>query len=284
MLKLLAVMGCFAMLGACGPLPHPFQAETKAANELLVLKDRAGILVAPVAGALPADSEVLAEAMAARLRDLNVPATTRAINGESRFLHGRVAAAKLGTKDKTLVQWELWDLDGRLIGGYAQPLPEPGTTHVAEGEALIAALAAEAAPKIAALVQAPPETEAPIPGHPRARLVVAPLAEGPGDSARSLIPALRAELAAAGLPLAAREGPDDLVVLGDIALEPAPGGQQEVTIAWTLISARDRRELGQVEQSNRVPAGSLDGPWGAVADAVARAAAEGVVELLNRAP
>jgi len=250
--KFLALLFSLAVLGACGPVPRPFQSEPGSANDLLVLKDRAGIIVAPVAGDLAADAEVLAEAMAARLRDLNVPANTRAINGESRYLQGRAVGAKIAGARPTLIQWELWDLDGHLIGDFAQPWPKRDS----EGVELIDALAAEAAPKIAALVQTPPEAEARVPGFPGASLVVAPMGAGPGDSTRTLIPALRAELAAAGLPLAEREGPDDIVVQGNILLDPAKGGIQEVTITWSVISARDRRELGRVDQHNQVPSGS----------------------------
>jgi hypothetical protein len=50
-----------------------------------------------------------------------------------------------------------------------------------------------------------------------------------------------------------------------------------------LVSARDDRELGEIAQQNVVPAGSLDGPWGPVADEVARAAASGLLDLLGQA-
>lgn len=277
MTRVLAIPICFLLAGACGQLPRPFQSEPGSRNDLLVLEDRAGILVAAPAGDLPADPDRLAQAMAARLRKLNVPATTDAVNGESRYLHGWAA----GAPGELVVEWELWELDGRLIGAYTQRR-RLAAAPPKDGIALIEALAADAAPRIAALVQAPPVAEARIPGFPGARLVVPPLGAGPGDSVRSLAPALRAELAAAGLPVSARQSPSDILVLGEIVLEPAREGGQEVAIAWSVVRAGSREELGRVEQRNRVPAGSLDGPWGHVARDIARAAAQGVIDLLER--
>lgn len=271
---------CLAGLGSCGQMPRPFEHRAALESDLLVLKDRAGIVVAPLAGDLPADPLHLASAMAKRLRDLNIPATTHAGNDESRYLHGWVVRKPLAAApDRLILEWELWDLDGRLIGGYTQHRPlEPSG-----GAALINAVAREAAPKIAALVQEAPVIETRIPGFPGASLFVAPLDDGPGDSARSLIPALRAELAATGLPVSKQQGPSDLLVQGKIDLKPAPNGQEEIAIAWTVAASHDGKELGRIDQRNQVPAGSLDGPWGALAVEIARGAAAGIMKLLTQA-
>ncbi len=283
-MRVLIVAIGLAVLGSCGQVPRPFEHRADLKSDLLVLKDRAGIVVAPLAGDLPADPDGLALAMAKRLRELNVPATTRAVNNESRYLHGWATQKSLtAAPDQLVVEWELWDLDGRLIGSYTQQRPLTRIAGPSDGAALIDAMAAEAAPKIAALVQEAPVIEAKIPGFPGAKLVVAPLSSGPGDSAQSLIPALRAELAAAGLPVSIQRGPRDILVLGKIALGPAQDGREVIAVTWSVISAQDGEELGQVDQRNQVPAGSLDGPWGATAVEIARGAAQGIIDLLSRA-
>jgi hypothetical protein len=43
------------------------------------------------------------------------------------------------------------------------------------------------------------------------------------------------------------------------------------------------RRLGTVFQKNTIPKGSLNGPWGAIADAAASAAADGIGKLLAKA-
>jgi hypothetical protein len=42
------------------------------------------------------------------------------------------------------------------------------------------------------------------------------------------------------------------------------------------------RRLGTVSQQNTIPRGSLNGPWGAIADAAAGAAADGIIKLLPK--
>jgi hypothetical protein len=56
--------------------------------------------------------------------------------------------------------------------------------------------------------------------------------------------------------------------------------QERVEILW--IVSRDGEELGRVSQANRVPAGSLDGPWGPVAPLVAGAALDGLLPIFDR--
>lgn len=280
------VMACLLSLApalaACGQLPRPFQSEPGTSNDLLVLKDRGGIVIAPMRGELPADPDLMVRVMARYLRELNVPATTRSMNGETHVLQGLAERrSRSGAPAELVVSWELWDPYGRVVGRYAQH-QTLGAAAPSDGRDLIAALAAEAAPKIAALVQAPPEREARVPGFPEARLVVPPLSAGPGDSVDSLPPALRHELAEAGLPLAEQEGPDDILILGKVEVTPASAGIDNVAIVWSVVSARDGEELGRVDQRNQVPAGSLDGPWGPLAATVAQGAAEGVIDLLNR--
>ena len=63
---------------------------------------------------------------------------------------------------------------------------------------------------------------------------------------------------------------------------PPTAGRQHVKVSWALQRA-DGSEIGEVSQENAVPAGSLDGPWGDIAFAVANAAAPGVAELIQRA-
>jgi hypothetical protein len=68
-------------------------------------------------------------------------------------------------------------------------------------------------------------------------------------------------------------------VAGKVAMAPAAEGKQKVTVSWTLLGP-DGNQVGQVNQENAIPAGSLDGRWGDVAYAVAKSAA-GIVALLD---
>jgi len=53
-------------------------------------------------------------------------------------------------------------------------------------------------------------------------------------------------------------------------------------VRW-VVALAEGRELGQVNQQNAVPAGSLDGAWGELAYDVAGAAAPGIARLIEQA-
>ena len=286
----LAVLAAGILLAACGQLPRPFQPEDKSGNALLNLRDGAGIVVQPIAGAPTAGGQILAEALVARLRDRDIPAGTENGNLGSRHLMGRAAVRPLpGGREEILLYWEMREPDGGRTGILTQRREQAAGAWAAGAPALLETLAEALAPEVAALVQDPALASSPrvkaaaIPGFPGARLVVLQIPGAPGDAAHSLPSALEAALQAAKLPVADRIGDNDLLILGDVAVGPKDGDLQTVAIRWSLVSARDDRELGEIAQQNVVPAGSLDGPWGPVADEVARAAASGLLDLLGQA-
>jgi hypothetical protein len=281
---LLALAVAGTVLAACGQVPRPFQPVEKSNNALLQLRDRAGIVVPPVAGDNPVSGAALAKIMAARLRDLDIPAATIGGNRGSQNLTGRAVVRPLANnREEILLYWELRDASGQRTGLHTQRHAQAAGTWAAGAPALLAELAETAAPALAALVQDPTVKAAAIPGFPRARLVILPLTGAPGDAAESVHRALELELSAAKLPVANRIGENDLLVLGDVTVGPAQGGMQAISIRWSLIDADEDRELGTIAQQNTVPAGSLDGPWGPVADEVARATAAGLIDLLGAA-
>jgi hypothetical protein len=86
--------------------------------------------------------------------------------------------------------------------------------------------------------------------------------------------------------VAIAEKPDDresFVLTGKVQLSPPASGRQQVKVSWALLRAADGSQIGEISQENAVPAGSLDGPWGDIAFAVANAAAPGVAQLLRQA-
>ena len=65
-MRALIVVFSLAGLGSCGQAARPFEHRADLKSDLLVLKDRAGIVVAPLAGDVPADPERLASANPSR--------------------------------------------------------------------------------------------------------------------------------------------------------------------------------------------------------------------------
>ncbi len=284
MLRAASLLILLLGVAACGQVPRPFAPEQKSQNALLELKDRAGITVLPMTGDIPQPPGTAAQAMVEALHGLNVLAALGQGNRESRILESHsLVLPRPGGRDEVLLYWDLRAHDGARVGIHNLRRVLPRGAWQAGDPRVVATLTAEAAPAIAALVQNPPVEIAIIPGFPGARLVILPLGPAPGDAAVSLPHALAAEFLAAELPVADKIGEHDLLVLGNIELGPPKDGLQEVAIKWLVIRVRGNEELGEIAQRNHVPAGSLDGPWGAAAREIARGAAAGMIDLLGSA-
>ena len=101
----------------------------------------------------------------------------------------------------------------------------------------------------------------------------------PGDGSRSLAAAIQRELSGKGVAVAERPTPGAYRVEGTVAVGRAEGGKQSIQIEW-LVRDPQGKKLGTVSQKNEIAEGSLDGPWGKVADQAAGAAVQGIVKLL----
>jgi hypothetical protein len=267
------------LAAACQPLPHPFAGDVPP-EAMLSPRDSAGVYVAPVAGAPAAVAGDLAEAMAAALRDADIPASTRGRNKGSYELRGTAGEQPLpdGRVELT-VDWELRAADGRSLGHAPSAAEQPvaGAGHTSDTVA--PEIAAAATPAIRRLVQDDPPVAA---AQPDPLVSLRPVAGAPGDGGRSLTRAMENALRRARVVLSApnTEAPS-FVLAGTVTMSPAGAGTQHVVVSWALKRG-DGREIGQVSQENAVPAGSLDGPWGDVAYAVATAATPGVLALIER--
>jgi hypothetical protein len=104
----------------------------------------------------------------------------------------------------------------------------------------------------------------------------------PGDGSRSLTTAIKKRLYSGGVKLAnAGAGANVYTVKGTVKLTAASAGKESIRIDWQVINPAGKR-LGTVSQQNVIPKGSLNGPWGAIADAAANAAADGIIKLLPK--
>ncbi len=284
----LALLAFLFTAAGCGPLPQPFQPLDKNSNGLIYLEDGAGITVLPLTHDAPLAPGAAAELLADALRKHNVPAWTRGWNAGSRILTGRAVVSQLDAeKEEVLLYWELNDAQGVRIGSFTQRRElEPGTWRSGDQDA-IAALMDQAAGKIASMVQGPNVEEAVLTDLTKARLVILPMLDLPGDGTRSLARALKAELQTGSLPVVestdlAQTEEDDLLIACTVTLSPSWGAWQDVTISWLVTRARDGSELGRIDQQNQIPMGQLDGPWGVLAYEIAAGAVLGIRELIGR--
>ncbi|MBL8688152.1 MAG: hypothetical protein JNL04_03595 [Rhodospirillaceae bacterium] len=273
--RILCALLTLLVLAACQPLPRPFEDQEKESNELLTLANRAGVLVTPIEGA--PDPGALAEAIAAELRRLDVPATTRTGASNALRLGGRTQIVQVdGPRDELTISWLLTLANGVLAGGPPTSLQVPREAWAAASPEALREIAKLAAPELVDLIEGDRPASRPGPA-----LAVWAVDGAPGDGAVSLKAALERSLRRAGYRVLAEIVDDGLVVSGAIHTRPAGNGRQRVTIVWSILSS-DGTELGQIEQENVIVAGLLDGPWGEIARQIAAAAIEGITEVLQQ--
>lgn len=264
-----AIVAVALLLAGCGDLPRPFQPDGKQEeNRLLVLPDRAGVLVRPVAGLPEPDATRLAESLADALRRENVPASTRSGNAASFVLDGDV----LGGGRARLV---LRAPSGEIVREH-----ELALSTGAGGSDRIPPELQDTAALFARALQ--PDAVAAAPPAPRAVRIgtITGTPEG-GDIALSR--ALDYALRRLGINLADASVTDSLVVNGTVAIAAKGPQLRTVDVRWAVL-APDGTEIGQVNQQNDVPATYLERAWAELAVAVAEGAAEGIAELVERAP
>jgi len=260
--------------------------------------------LAPIVGAPPDVAKALALWIVSAGKDNKLTITPDG-TGSPYMLKGYLVATseKKGAKISYILDIE--DTKGQrvgrvsgeqLIAGRSGADPWSGVDTAA-----IRSLAAKIAPQIAATLSgggspppvasgpAPspsaPETAAPAPTARAAKgpvtTIVAPVSGAPGDGTKSLTAAIKKRLYAKGVKLATVQTGNTYTVKGIVSVTDGSGGKQSIRIDWQVLDPNGKR-VGTVSQQNNIPKGSLDGPWGAVADAAAGAAADGIIKLLPK--
>jgi hypothetical protein len=161
---------------------------------------------------------------------------------------------------------------GKTASQIAASMPHGGGSAAAVASTEDSAPRAPAAPAASTASVASPKADG---------VLVQPVSGAPGDGQRSLTTALKKRLYAGGVKLANGPAVNVYTVKGSVSLVEASGGKQSIRIDWQVLDPNGRK-LGTVSQQNTIPKGSLNGPWGAVADAAAGAAADGIMKLLPK--
>lgn len=269
------------LTAACQPLPHPLAGNVPPPDSpILSPRDSAGILVLPVAGAPAPLAADLAEAMAAALREAQIPASTHGRNKRSYELSGTASEERLPDgRPAWAIEWVMRGADGKPLGRVPTRSEQPAERWPEGGAALAKEIAAADAPALARLVQDEPPVAS---GTSEPTLSLRPVTGAPGDGGNALTRAMDNALRRARITLGDPRAEGGYVLAGTVKMSPPVAGQQQVKVNWSLLGT-DGKEIGQINQENAVPAGSLDGAWGDIAYAVANAAAPGVLALIERA-
>jgi hypothetical protein len=262
------------------------------------------IAVAPIIGTTPQVAQELSDALVAAGKDRGltlVPDGSKA----NYTLRGYLVATNEGKGSKITYIWDVNDAGGqrvaRVSGEEVVAGRSGGDPWSSVDSAAIRSIAGKTASQLAASMprgggggsasavaaasegtetaSTPRPSAAPMPKA--AGVVVAPVSGAPGDGQRSLTTALKKRLYAGGVKLANGTSANVYMVKGSVKLADASGGKQSIRIDWLVLDPNGKK-LGTVSQQNTIPKGSLNGPWGAIADAAAGAAATGIIKLLPK--
>jgi hypothetical protein len=161
----------------------------------------------------------------------------------------------------------------------AAAVADAGGASPASGAPSTAEPDAEPAGKKATAVASAQTTTGSIAKNGAFTAVVPSVKGAPGDGSTSLTAAIQRELQTKGISLLDRPTPASYRVEGNVTLGASREGKQAIQIEWVVRDPAGKK-LGTVSQKNDIPEGSLDGPWGRVADQAAGAAVQGILKLL----
>lgn len=269
-------------LSGCGDYPTPFKGSPGATAERLA-RPTAPLLVVltPDAPAVPADArQTLASDLASALRDQEVPAEAKWPATPSWRL-----VSTLEVRGESMVPVFTVKDPADADQGSTEGMPAPADAWMAGGPGFMRKVAADAAPRVAALLTSIRIVRDK--GDPNSllnrppRVMVADVTGAPGDGNAALTRQVRAHLAEYGSLVQTTPGGADFIVRGDVAIIPIENRQQRVEIQWT-VTGPTGDERGKVMQLNAVPAGMLDHYWGDVAVVVATEAAGGLDTVIMR--
>jgi hypothetical protein len=276
---------CLALLllpAACGDLPQPFLGNPGATAERLAVPPTPRLAVpAPSDALLPdAASRRFADDLATALAAQTIPA----VNRDPQKTDWRLVTRAEQRGETVVPVFTVLDPRGN-DQGKVEGAPIPTRAWAAAGPATLQTSAAEAAPKIASLLNGIQTAIAHADPNSlynrRARVMVADVTGAPGDGDVSLTKQMRKDLGTLGPVLVPQAESADFVVKGQVKAVPIPGHKERIEIQWVITDAKGA-ERGRVVQLNEIPAGALDHYWGDVAVVVATEASGGVNDVILR--
>ncbi len=102
----------------------------------------------------------------------------------------------------------------------------------------------------------------------------------PGDGNKALTQAMKKALRKRDMTVTEDPRQAGFVIEGRVEISAPVGGRQQAKIVWA-VNTMTGEEVGKAVQENQVKAGSLNGPWGRIAEIVSNAAVSGIQELFG---
>ncbi|MEO5336420.1 MAG: SPOR domain-containing protein [Magnetospirillum sp. WYHS-4] len=271
------------LAAACGQLPQPFLGPSDPkVSPLAAIKEAGNIEVEHVDGPAVPMARLLAQSVADELSNRGIPASAGG-PGTGHYLLKSKTRTNQDSSAATIVfiEWTLFDKQRRPMGSHVQEVKGTWWEWVNGDPKIIRAVGLDTGKAVAAMLQDPREVAATQPGA-RKGVRVQEVVGAPGDGNQTLAAALKTALKDADVPVADKAGDLLATINGTVEMSPPDKkGQQTVRITWTVLRP-DGSTVGEAQQENAVPAGSLDGPWGRVSGLAATAATDGIKQILAK--
>jgi hypothetical protein len=310
-------------LAGCMSTPRPFEHDNTDMTPYRPdrpTRDAADVTIELPANMPQQMAERLAAALAIELQDYGVVAVLQPARAPLKITGAMTSRdSDGGAGIEIAVDWYLL-AGGRVQGPVVSKTVTQSNDYATASDSLVSRMAQQAAPRVAALmgrtpggtrsigavaagvttpdasadpaVQAaaatpgvPPGTKGgppPPPPPPQVKVMVDAITGAPSDGNKQLFSGMRRALGSSKIVVIDKPGGDTFTVTGAVSMAPIDEHSVQLTIKWTLKDPSGK-DVGNVEQSNPVPAAAARGSWVGFGDIVASAAVDGVLELLEKA-
>jgi hypothetical protein len=307
------LLWCIA-LAACGPPSRPFSHSASDDAAFRPNNDKVELAIGAPRN-MPSDMGArLAAALAVELQSYGVVAAVQPADAPIQVA-GAMSTRDAGEGIEVQIDW-------RIEGKPTTQEPAVSRTrtraedYAEASDRLISRIAQQAAPRIATLIGRPPTFQPRSPGQiaagvsvplerpvdpadpasavpgatpaaaasraPQVKVMVAAITGAPSDGNRQLYSGMRRALGSNKIVIVDTAGNDTFTVAGTVSLTPIDERTGKLVLKWVLKDPAGKN-VGDIEQSNPVPLAAARGSWAGFGDIVASAAAEGVLELLEKA-
>ena len=248
------------MLSACQTsVPMPFSDDDSGQEASApVLAEARSIEVETVDGPAVPMARLLAQAVADSLADRDIPATANGIGGSFYTLKSKARTNRDASSETIVhIDWTLMDREGGVVGTHTMGVQGSWWEWVNGDPKIIRKIGLDTAKVVADMLRDPADIQS-AQAAPRA-LRVRPVTGAPGDGNKSLTQAIAVALRASDVAVTndADQAMADLRGTVEVA-PPDKHGQQVVRISWR-VDRPDGSLVGEANQENAVPAGSLPG-------------------------
>ena len=315
MRHVVSLLACL-MLAACGYVPRPFEPNNADSAAYRSPQDKIELAIGPPRN-MPEDMGIrLAAAVALELQSYGIAAAVKPADAPLQ-VSGVMSTRDSGDGIEIQIDWRI---DGKPAT--QEPVTSRtrsrGDDYAAATDRLVSRIAQQAAPRIAILIGRPPNfqpqapgqiaagvglaleqaeaaavaaaTGTPTPGvptaaasaQPQVKVMVGAVTGAPSDGNRQLQSGMRRALGSSKIVIVDAPGANIYGIAATVTLTPIDEKSGQLVIKWVLKDPAGK-DIGDIEQSNPVPLAAARGTWAGFGDIVASAAAEGVLQLLEKA-